>query len=91
MPSDVPVFTYGTITGANNNVLGKVQATFDQVSSDAFSKYQTDLKNAGWKISSAASDQSEIDAKKGGATIVLMFLQSAKNGLKVTLTYNPKG
>jgi flagellar basal body-associated protein FliL len=91
MPADVPQFTYGTITGANNNVMGKVQATFSNVSSDAFNKYQSDLKDAGWKITSAAPDQSEIDAAKSSHSIVLMFLNSAKNGLKVTLTYNPKG
>lgn len=67
MPSDVPKFTYGTITASSNDVYGgNVQATFADVTSDAFEKYQNDLKKAGWTISTANQSASgfEIDATK---------------------------
>ena len=90
MPTDVPRFTYGTITGANNNILGNVQATFKNVAPDAFAKYQKDLKNAGWAITNAtqSADGFEIDAAKTPRGVVAMFVLSTGNGLKGAVTYN---
>jgi hypothetical protein len=89
MPADVPVFTYGTITGANNDILGSVQATFENVTSDAFDKYQSDLKNAGWTISNATQSAYgfEIDATIAPRTVVAMFITSKNNGLTGAVTY----
>ena len=91
MPADVPQFTYGTLTASNNNVMGAVQATFANVSADAFSKYQADLKQAGWTIttSSQTSDGFEIDASQGSQTLVAMFVLSKNSGLKGALTVHP--
>ena len=51
MPTDVPIFTYGTITGSNNNVNGTVQVTFDKITdAGAPGKYASDLMKAGWNI-----------------------------------------
>ena len=90
MPADVPQFTYGTLTASNNNVMGAVQATFANVSADAFTKYQADLKQAGWTISSASQtpDGFEIDASQGSQTLVAMFVLSKNNGLKGAITYH---
>ena len=90
MPPDVPKFTYGTITGSNNNVMGSVQAAFANVTPDAFDKYQSDLKNAGWTISNAtqSADGFEIDAAKAPRGVVAMFIASKSEGLKGAVTYN---
>lgn len=84
MPTDVPVFTYGTITGSNNNIMGSIQAAFDHVSSDAFGGYRKDLTKAGWKITNAtqSADGFEIDATKGSRSIVAMFIASKDNTLR---------
>ena len=43
----VPVFTYGTITGYNNNVNGNVQVTIANITDLAASgKYESDLTNS---------------------------------------------
>ena len=90
MPTDVPVFTYGTITGASNDILGSIQAAYESVTSDAFDKYQSDLKNAGWTISNATKSAYgfEIDATIAPRTVVAMFATSKSNGLTGAVTYN---
>jgi hypothetical protein len=90
MPADVPQFTYGTITGSNNDVMGSVQAAYKNVSTDAFTKYQADLKAAGWKITNAtqSADGFEIDAAKAPRGVVAMFINSKSGGLKGAVTYN---
>jgi len=90
MPPDVPKFTYGTITGSSNNVMGSIQATFTNVTPDAFDKYQNDLKNAGWTISNAQQSANgfEIDAAKAPRGVVAMFIASKSEGLKGAVTYN---
>jgi len=85
MPADVPIFTYGTITGSNNNVMGGVQATFGNVTANASASYQTDLTNAGWNVYNVAPDGSEIDADKGARGVTVMF---TSNGTKAAVTYN---
>ena len=85
MPSDVPIFTYGTITGSNNNIMGSVQATFGNVAANASANYQNDLKNAGWNVYDVAVDGSEIDADKGQRGVTVMF---TSNGTKAAVTYN---
>jgi len=85
MPADVPIFTYGTITGSNNNVMGGVQATFGNVTANASASYQTDLTNAGWNVYNVAPDGSEIDADKGARGVRVMFMS---NGTKAAVTYN---
>ena len=90
MPADVPVFTYGTITGSSNNIMGNIQGAFDNVSADAFTKYQSDLKNAGWTITVANQSASgfEIDATKTGRTVVAMFISTKKTGLTGAVTFH---
>jgi hypothetical protein len=90
MPPDVPRFTYGTITGSSNNVMGSIQAAFANVTPDVFDKYQSDLKKAGWTISNAtqSADGFEIDAAKAPRGVVAMFITSKNNGLKGAVTYN---
>jgi len=90
MPTDVPVFTYGTITGASNDIMGSIQAVFDNVTPDAFDKYQIDLKNAGWTISNATQSAYgfEIDATIAPRTVVAMFVTSKSNGLTGAVTFN---
>jgi hypothetical protein len=92
MPTDVPQFTYGTITGSNNNVMGSIQAAYKNVSKDAFTKYKADLKAAGWKITNAtqSADGFEIDAAKAPRGVVAMFINSKNDGLKGAITYNDK-
>ena len=93
MPTDVPVFTYGTITGSNNNIMGNVQGAFDNVPAEAFTSYQTNLKTAGWTITVATQSASgfEIDASKGARSLVAMFYASQKTGLTGAVTYNGHG
>ena len=93
MPADVPIFTYGTITGSNNNVMGNVQGAYNNVPAEAFTKYQSDLKSAGWTISVAnqSADGFEIDATKGVRTVVAMFINSKSTGLTGAVTYNGHG
>jgi hypothetical protein len=91
MPSDVPRFTYGTLTGSSNDVYGGgVQAAFDDVSADAFTKYQNDLRSAGWTISNATQSAAgfEIDATKAPRGVVAMFVNSKTHGLRGAVTYN---
>ena len=90
MPTDVPKFTYGTITGANNAILGNVQAAYENVTPDIFDKYQSDLKNAGWTISNATQSAFgfEIDATIAPRTVVAMFVTSKGKGLTGAVTYN---
>jgi hypothetical protein len=91
MPQDVPQFTYGTIAGSNNDVMGSVQASFNKVTPDAFTKYQNDLKSAGWAITNAtqsADGSGEIDAAKAPRGIVVLFIPSKNNGLRAVITYN---
>lgn len=90
MPTDVPQFTYGTITGSNNDVMGSVQAAYKNVSTDAYTKYQADLKAAGWTITNAtqSADGFEIDAAKAPRGVVAMFINSKSDGLKGAITYN---
>jgi hypothetical protein len=90
MPTDVPVFTYGTITGSNNNIMGNIQGAFDNVPAEAFTNYQSDLKTAGWTITVAtqSTDGFEIDASKGARTVVAMFVSTQKTGLTGAVTYN---
>jgi hypothetical protein len=90
MPTDVPQFTYGTIIGSNNDVMGSVQAAYKNVSTDAFTKYQADLKAAGWTITNAtqSADGFEIDAAKAPRGVVVMFINSKSDGLKGAITYN---
>lgn len=90
MPTDVPQFTYGTITGSNNDVMGSIQATYKNVPADAFKKYQADLKAAGWNITNAtqSADGFEIDAAKAPRGVVAMFIASKSNGLSGAVTYN---
>ena len=89
MPADVPVFTYGTITGSSNDILGSIQAAYENVTTDAFDKYQSDLKNAGWTISNATQSAYgfEIDATITPHTVVAMFVMSKNNGLTGAVTY----
>ena len=93
MPTDVPIFTYGTITGSNNNIMGNVQGAFDNVPADAFTSYQSSLKTAGWTITVATQSASgfEIDASKGARSLVAMFYASQKTGLTGAVTYNGHG
>ena len=93
MPADVPVFTYGTITGSNNNVMGNVQGAYNNVPAEAFTKYQSDLKSAGWTITVANQSAYgfEIDASKGVRTVVAMFINSKSTGLTGAVTYNGHG
>jgi hypothetical protein len=93
MPADVPIFTYGTITGSNNNVMGNVQGAYNNVPAEAFTKYQSDLKSAGWTISVAnqSANGFEIDATKGVRTVVAMFINSKSTGLTGAVTYNGHG
>ena len=90
MPMDVPQFTYGTITGANNDIMGNVQAVYESVTPDTFDKYQSDLKNAGWTISNATQSAFgfEIDATIAPRTVVAMFVTSKGKGLTGAVTYN---
>lgn len=90
MPPDVPKFTFGTITGASDNIMGNVQAAYKNVPADAFDKYQSELKSAGWTISNAQQtpDGFEIDAVKGRRGVVAMFITSKNDGLKGAVTYN---
>ena len=90
MPADVPKFTFGTITGASDNIMGNVQAAYKNVPADAFDKYQSDLKGAGWTIANARQtpDGFEIDAAKGKRGVVAMFIASKNDGLKGAVTYN---
>ncbi len=90
MPTDVPQFTYGTITGASNNIMGNVQAAYENVTADAFDKYQSDLKTAGWTISNATQSAYgfEIDATIAPRTVVAMFAASKNKGLTGAVTYN---
>ena len=93
MPADVPVFTYGTITGSNNNVMGNVQGAYNNVPAEAFTKYQSDLKSAGWTVTVANQTAYgfEIDATKGVRTVVAMFINSKSTGLTGAVTYNGHG
>ena len=90
MPADVPQFTYGTITGSSNDIMGSIQAAYNNVTADAFTKYQADLKAAGWTISNATQSVNgfEIDAAKAPRGVVAMFITSKKNGLTGAVTYN---
>ena len=90
MPTDVPQFTYGTITAANNDIMGNVQAVYENVTPDVFDKYQSDLKNAGWTISNATQSAFgfEIDATIAPRTVVAMFVTSKSKGLTGAVTYN---
>ncbi|MGA2112968.1 MAG: hypothetical protein ABSG98_12620 [Anaerolineales bacterium] len=89
MPADVPQFSYGTITASSNNVMGHIQATFRNVPADAYDKYQSDLKNAGWTITNAtqSADGFEIDAAKAPRTVVALFIASKSGGFKGAVTY----
>ena len=93
MPADVPLFTYGTITSSSNDIMGNIQASYNNVTADAFSKYQSDLKNAGWTISNANQSASgfEIDAAKAPRGVVAMFITSKTTGLTGAVTYNDHG
>ena len=93
MPTDVPVFTYGTITGSSNDILGSIQAAYENVTPDAFDKYQSDLKSAGWTISIAKQSAYgfEIDAAKTPRTVVAMFITSKSKGLTGAVTYTANG
>ena len=90
MPTDVPQFTYGTITGSSNDIMTNIQATYENVTADAFDKYQSDLKKAGWTISNATQSAYgfEIDAAKAPRGVVAMFVSSKNNGLTGAVTYN---
>jgi hypothetical protein len=90
MPTDVPQFTYGTIIGSSNNVMGNIQATYKNATADAFTKYLADLKAAGWTISvsTQSADGFEIDAAKAPRGVVAMFINTKNNGLKGAVTYN---
>jgi len=70
--------------------MGNIQATYENVTPDAFEKYQSDLKNAGWTITNATQSASgfEIDAAKSPRGVVAMFITSKDNGLKGAVTYN---
>ncbi len=90
MPTDVPQFAYGTITGASNDIMGSIQATYKNVTADAFDKYQSDLKTAGWTITNATQSAAgfEIDATITPRTVVAMFVTSKNNELTGAVTYN---
>jgi len=90
MPTDVPQFTYGTITGASNDILGSVQAAYENVTADAFDKYQSKLKTSGWTITNGSQSAAgfEIDATIAPRTVVAMFFTSKDKGLTGAVTYN---
>jgi PBP1b-binding outer membrane lipoprotein LpoB len=89
----VPVFTYGTITGYNNNVNGNVQVTIANITDAAASgKYMSDLTNAGWSIYlsnyNTAAQGTEIEASIGqNGGISGLEILFTNNG-KATITYN---
>jgi hypothetical protein len=89
MPPDVPRFTYGTINFSQNDyaVMGTLQAVFINTTQDAFSKYQSDLKKAGWDVS--LPNNTNIVAYKGQREVNVMFMNTNDNGLRVALTYYP--
>jgi hypothetical protein len=91
----VPVFTYGTITGYNNNVNGNVQVTIANITDLAASgKYESDLTNAGWSIyvsvynTSAEGTEIEASLSQNGGISGLEIL-FANGETKATITYNP--
>ncbi len=89
MPPDVPRFNYGTIIYSSNNVFGgNMQAVFINATQDSFSKYQSDLKNEGWTVSS--DNSTEVEAYKGRREVLSMFINTADSGLRVTVTYYPR-
>ena len=90
----VPVFTYGTITGYNNNVNGNVQVTIANITDLAASgKYESDLTNAGWSIYlsvyNTTAQGTEIEAslgQNGGVSGLEILFSSSET--KATITYN---
>ncbi len=53
MPSDVPEFKYGSITGVIESTTDAGTAytvTFEEVEADSFEKYRSDLEDNGWSI-----------------------------------------
>jgi len=87
MPAAVPIFTYGTITGSNNNVNGTVQVTFDNVTdAGAPGKYASDLVNAGWGIYLNNGVKVEASLSQSGGTLSGLEVIFANNG--ATIIYN---
>jgi hypothetical protein len=65
-----------------------MQAVFINATQDSFSKYQSDLKNEGWTVSS--DNSTEVEAYKGRREVLSMFINTADSGLRVTVTYYPR-
>jgi hypothetical protein len=90
----VPVFTYGTITGYNNNANGSVQVTFANITgTSAPGEYTSDLTKAGWSIYitvyNIAAQGTEIEASLGqSGTISGLEILFNSTGTKATITYN---
>ena len=90
----VPVFTYGTITGYNNNANGSVQVTFANITgTSAPGEYTNDLTKAGWSIYlsvyNTAAQGTEIEASLGqSGTVSGLEILFTSSGTKATITYN---
>ena len=91
MPPDVPKFSYGTIT--SSNVVGpNIMVFYSNVTPDFYDKYQSDLKNAGWTITSVAMYKANniLIATKGRRQVDVEF--SKHNGeLGGKLQYSANG
>jgi hypothetical protein len=75
-PSDVPRFTYGTITSN----IGDSAVEFKNVTPVAFNKYQSDLKKAGWTMKLA------VQSANGAFTIIATKGQRSVATTQVTST-----
>jgi len=83
LPTDVPKFTYGTVKATaktTTNGKGSWSITIENVQSDAYTKYVSDLKAAGWqeKTTSSVSGINYIDVAKGGYYLIFSNNESEK-------------
>jgi hypothetical protein len=90
MPPDVPKFNYGTIGAAVAIPGNSVAVGIENATPDAFVKYQSDLKNAGWTIGMNVqlANSFMINATKGKSRISVNLDNSGGKGYKGMITYS---
>ena len=87
MPADVPMFSYGKITGYKI-FIHAIVVNVEKATPDFFDKYQSDLKNAGWTITAASQTKETIiiQATKGQSTVEANF-SNGTGGLHGSVTF----
>jgi len=90
IPGYVPEFKYGSIMGVTHSTTDEEDywlISIEEVDSNAFSKYKSDIENNGWEVSyTQSSDSTDYLSASKGDNIIVFAVDTEDDTGSVTVT-----